>query len=264
MLTLLKLGGSLITDKHTPQTPKPAVIARLTQEIKSALDNNPDLKLVLGHGSGSFGHMSGRKYGTRAGVHDRAGWLGFAEVWHDARTLNQIVVEALFSAGLPVIAMPPSAAVITSDSVVTGWNLEPIRAALAAGLIPLVNGDTIFDRLRGGTILSTEDLFFYLASHLEPSRILLAGIEEGVWLDFPTCTRLINEITPENYSLLVAALSGSTGVDVTGGMADKVTQMLNLVTQHARLEALIFSGLHPGNVQHALAGQSPGTRIFSR
>ncbi|HSV85995.1 MAG TPA: isopentenyl phosphate kinase [Levilinea sp.] len=264
MLTLLKLGGSLITEKNKPMTCRPAVIARLAQEIKQALHRSPGLNLIIGHGSGSYGHVAARKYGTRAGVHDRHGWLGFARVWFDARALNQVVLEALVAAGLPVIAMPPSASAIARDGVVADWNLEPMRAALSAGLIPLVNGDTIFDRVRHGTILSTEDLFFHLAAQFDANRILLAGIEDGVWRDFPTCTQLIPEITPLNFPQVVTALSGSAGVDVTGGMADKVAQMINLVKSIPNLEALIFSGLQAGNVELALAGQCPGTRICSR
>jgi isopentenyl phosphate kinase len=262
MLTLLKLGGSLITDKNTAQTAKPEIIARLSAEIYQAWRANSGLQLVLGHGSGSFGHMSGRKYGTRSGVSDQQGWLGFAEVWRDARALNQIMVEALSQTGLPVIAMPPSAAVTAASGKVAAWDLEPMRSALSAGLIPLVNGDTIFDRDIGGTILSTEDLFFHLAPLLGADRILLAGIEQGVWIDYPACTELLEQVSPENYSQVVEALSGSAAVDVTGGMSDKVTQMLNLVKQLPNLEVQIFSGLEPGTVEQALSGQVFGTRIF--
>jgi isopentenyl phosphate kinase len=261
MLTLLKLGGSLITDKHSPQTAKPEVIARLADEIFRFWQANPDLQLILGHGSGSFGHVSARKYGTRMGVKDREGWLGFAAVWKDARALNDIVLEELTAVGLPIIAMPPSATVIASNGVVSNWNLEPIQAALLAGLIPLINGDTIFDRKLGGTILSTEDLFIHLAAHLPTDRILLAGIEAGVWADYPVCQHLVPHITPENYSSTVAALTGSAAIDVTGGMAEKVTQMLTLVKKHPHINALIFSGLEPGNIEQALADQFPGTRI---
>lgn len=264
MLTLLKLGGSLITDKNQPMTSRPEVIARLANEIKQALDHHPDLNLILGHGSGSFGHIAADKYGTRAGIQDQRGWLGFAEVWFDARALNQVVIEALAAAGLPVIAMPPSASVMARDGVVAEWNLAPLRAALTAGLIPLVNGDTIFDRVRRGTILSTEDLFCHLAAQLDVRRILLAGIEDGVWSDFPSCTRLLNEITPHDFPQIVSTLSGSAGIDVTGGMASKVAQMINLVKNKPDLEALIFSGLQAGNVELALAGHSPGTRISCR
>jgi isopentenyl phosphate kinase len=43
----------------------------------------------------------------------------------------------------------------------------------------------------GGTILSTEDLFTYLAGLLHPEQILLAGNEPGVWADFPKNSRLL-------------------------------------------------------------------------
>ncbi len=260
-LTFLKLGGSLITDKDRANTPRKDVLARLAGEINSALNNQPEMRLILGHGSGSFGHTAARKHGTRQGVHGSAGWRGFCEVWKEARSLNQIVVESLAAAGVPVIAFPPSAAVIARDGQPASWDLAPIRAALAAGLVPLVNGDTIFDEERGGTILSTEDLFFYLAHQLEPRRILLAGLEEGVWADYPVCSQLIDTITPGTFPYYSAQIVGSASVDVTGGMLEKVRRMLDLAIHQPDFEAFIFSGLQPGAVASALGGSKIGTRI---
>jgi len=45
-------------------------------------------------------------------VHTSEEWLGFAEVWWDASALNRLVMDALHEAGLPAIALPPSASVI--------------------------------------------------------------------------------------------------------------------------------------------------------
>lgn len=260
-LTFLKLGGSLITDKDHPNTSRKDVLARLAGEIRSTLHNQPRMQLILGHGSGSFGHAAARKHGTRQGVSGPAGWHGFFEVWKEARALNQIVVEALAAAGVPVVAFPPSAAVIARGGQPISWDLAPIRAALAAGLVPLVNGDTIFDEDRGGTILSTEDLFCYLAQQFQPQRILLAGLEEGVWADFPVCSQLIETITPENFPDYTTQIVGSASVDVTGGMLEKVRRMLGLVIQQPDLEALIFSGRQPGAIASALGGSRIGTRI---
>ena len=262
MLYFLKLGGSLITNKNKPHTPRTRVIARLAGEMAEARRLNPDLQLVVGHGSGSFGHVPGDKYHTRQGVHTPSEWLGFSEVWQAARTLNQIVAEALYNAGLPVIAFPPSAAVLAQDGQVSRWDIQPIRAALSAGLLPLVNGDVVFDMVLGGTILSTEDLFSYLAQQLRPQRILLAGLEKGVWADYPVCSQLIATITPQSYPGLAAFLAGSAAVDVTGGMAQKVKSMLALVEQVPGTEALIFSGKRPKQVRQALIGAVPGTLIF--
>ena len=97
-LTLLKLGGSLITDKNRPHTPRLEVLARLAEEIAAARRQRPGLRLLLGHGSGSFGHVPAQKYGTCQGVHSADEWQGFVEVWHQAAALNRLVMEALRAA----------------------------------------------------------------------------------------------------------------------------------------------------------------------
>jgi len=258
VLYLLKLGGSLITDKSQAHTARLDVLARLAGEIAAALSDQPELRLVIGHGSGSFGHVAGQRYDTRNGVQNHEQWLGFAEVWKEARALNQIVVESLEAAGLPVIAFPPSAGAIAAGGQVSSWDLAPLRAALAAGLVPLINGDTIFDSRLGGTILSTEELFFYLAPRLGAGRILLAGVEAGVWRDYPERAELIPAITPQNFERIAQSLGSSAAVDVTGGMAAKVEEMLRLVERTPGLEVLIFPG---EDMARALRGESPGTSI---
>jgi isopentenyl phosphate kinase len=260
-LCFLKLGGSLITDKTLPHTPRLEVLARLAGEIAAAKRAHPALKLIIGHGSGSFGHVPASKYGTRQGVHTPDEWKGFVEVWKEAAALNHIVVEALFSVELPVITLPASASLAASDGQVSSWNLAPLISALEANLLPVIYGDVVFDRVRGGTILSTEDLFQYLAPQLHPQRLLLAGLEEGVWADYPRRTQLITQITPQNYGSFSQLLGGSASVDVTGGMESKVGQMLHLVEGTPSLEIWIFSGEKPGNVYQALSGKSIGTRI---
>jgi isopentenyl phosphate kinase len=262
-LFFIKLGGSLITDKNTPRTPRLDLLARLATEIKTAKPELGDLKLILGHGSGSFGHVPAEKYGTRQGVDSPDGWRGFAKVWHEAATLNRIVMDALHDADLPGISFPASGAVTAKDGQVRAWDLTPFVAALQAGLLPVVFGDVVFDQVRGGTILSTEDIFAHLARQLHPKRILLAGIDEGVWADFPACTRLIPEINAQNWETAAAALSGSAATDVTGGMQGKVRGMLDLVLEIPGLEVIIFSGKKPGNLAAALRGESLGTRIIN-
>ncbi len=63
---------------------------------------------------------------------------------------------------------------------------------------------------------------------------------------------MLREITPARAGELGSALGGSRGVDVTGGMATKVTQMLALVEQAPGLTVQIVSGLVPGMVRSAL------------
>jgi isopentenyl phosphate kinase len=260
-LIFLKLGGSLITDKGQPNTPRLEVINRLASELSDWIKSSHKTHLILGHGSGSFGHVPANEYGTRSGVDDEQGWTGFLKVWQAASNLNHIVIECLRSAGLPALALPPSAVVTASNKQVDRWDLGPLKAALKAGLLPVVYGDVAFDQTLGGTILSTEDLFSYLAHKLAPKRILLAGIEPGVWEDYPQRSRIVNEISPSNYVRYFDVLKGSQAVDVTGGMASKVSQNLELIKQVPGLEVVIFSGSQPGTLAQVLQGTASGTTI---
>lgn len=260
-IVFLKLGGSLITDKLSARTAHVDILDRLAGEIAAARQKRPDLCLILGHGSGSFGHFAAKKFGTYDGVHSPEEWRGFAEVWKDARELNQIVLEALHNAGLPVMAFPASALVTTARRRVLHWETETLRNALSQNLIPLVQGDVVFDTLLGGTILSTEDQFFHLATRIQPRRILLAGIEPGVWADFPACTQLLDTIHLDDYAKVATVLGGSAGVDVTGGMVHKVTRMLDVVRSNPGLEIRIFSGEESGLLEQTLLGAGSGTLL---
>jgi isopentenyl phosphate kinase len=217
--------------------------------------------MLIGHGSGSFGHVAGKKYNTRQGVSTQQQWQGFVEVWQQARNLNEIVIKALQQAGLPVMAFPPSASVTSRDGGIIAWDTAPIQAALNAGIIPVINGDVIFDSALGGTILSTEELFVNLQPQLHPSRILLAGLETGVWQDFPKRQVLIPSITPQIFLQMTASIKGSDAVDVTGGMYEKVRSMLSLLNMDPALKILIFSALGPNTLYHALLNKNPGTLI---
>jgi isopentenyl phosphate kinase len=276
-LTFLKLGGSLITDKTRPYTPRHETLARLAGEIAHARQVQPDLELIVGHGSGSFGHTPAKEFRTREGLptplklppnstnlgEEKEGcyWRGFSEVWFQATTLNRLVMEALHVAGVPALALAPVAAVTAENGKVLHWDLGPLKSALQAGLVPVVYGDVVFDSIRGGTILSTEDLFDHLARELHPTRILLAGLEAGVWADFPARTVRVDRITPDSFHELSQAVGASHGADVTGGMESKVRQMLGLVQQIPGLTVHIFSGEVPGNIERALQGEVWGTLV---
>lgn len=260
-LVFLKLGGSLITDKFTPSTAKPELIAALAVELTKFLTDFPETRLVLGHGSGSFGHAPAKKYGTRQGVSTPEEWRGFLEVWYQASALNRIVMDQLHEAGMPALAFPASSSAVVSDGKVLRWELAPMQDALDRGLVPVVYGDVAFDQVRGGTILSTEDIFVHLARQLKPNRILMAGVEDGVWADYPANTELISVITPETWQQKMGAVGGSAATDVTGGMSGKVSEMMSLVESIHGLEVLIFSAGEPGKLWRVMTGENIGTLL---
>ncbi len=260
MLYFLKLGGSLITDKTRAYAARREVIARLAEEVRLCLEARPSLSLLIGHGSGSYGHWAADPYGTREGVRTGAEWRGYAQVAAAAGRLNRVVTDAFLEAGVPVLSIQPSASARCRDGEVVYLDVGPIGEALNHELVPLVYGDVAFDEIRGGTIASTENLFAYLTHELEPERILLLSGVTGV-LDRDG--RLIPSITPDDMPELRRTLAGAEEVDVTGGMADKVGRMVALVQQRPQMTVDIFTGIRPGLLTRCLLDTElrAGTRI---
>lgn len=262
----LKLGGSLITDKRATEVVRHDVLNRLAGEIAEAHRANPTLPLVIGHGSGSFGHVHASRYGTREGVSNTEGWLGFARTGDAAARLNRIVTAALLEAGVPAWSLQPGAMVRARDGTIAHGLADSVIGALVHGLVPVLFGDVILDDRRGGTIASTEEVFEWLLPVLQPQRIVLAGEVDGIFsadplLD-PSATR-IPLLTPATVADIQAGLGGSYGVDVTGGMVAKVAQAVQMVASLLGLEVVICSGLKAGQIATALRAPEAtiGTRI---
>ena len=266
-LVFCKLGGSVITDKTRSETIRRGVLKRLASEIAAALNRQPGNGLLLGHGSGSFGHVAARRYGTRDGVRSAEDWRGFAQVAAVAARLGLIVADALLEAGVPVWPLSPSASARCSGGDLVSMAVTPVEEALSHRLVPMVRGDVALDDVLGGTIVSTEQVFAYLAQHLAPSRLVLVGQVDGVFEGDPLrdpSARQIARISAANWREVRGKLGASHAIDVTGGMLAKVEQMVTLARAHPGLVILLISGERPGALETALRGspeQAGGTLI---
>jgi isopentenyl phosphate kinase len=256
----LKLGGSLITEKARREAPRLDVLAQVSREIARALAARPALRLVLGHGSGSYGHFAAERYAIHRGCPDD--WRGYAETAAAAARLNRLVVDACLAAGVPVVALQPSASARTRAGQLQDLVTWPVSELLAHQLVPVVYGDVALDETRGCSIVSTEQIFALLARRLVPQRILLAGEVDGVYTADPQRDRAAKPIAVLTLAAFRAAeeqLAQARGVDVTGGMRSKIRQMLDLVESLPSLRVSVFSGLEPGRVEAALLGDAGGT-----
>lgn len=260
-LVFVKLGGSLITDKTKPFTARMDVINRLAKEIHEA-EGEGKLKLLVGHGGGSFPHVPAKKYQVHKGVISPETYRGIAEVQDAASKLNRIVVESLIEAGENAVSVQPSACAVAREGKIVHFDVRPLRKMLSENLLPVPYGDVVVDLKRGCSILSTESIFDYLARKLKPSRIVLAGVTDGVFTSDPQISEKaerIPEITPANFDSIRASLSGSHGIDVTGGMLHKVEILLGLA--EFGIPSNVINGLEEGNLKNALLGKKVGTVI---
>lgn len=195
--------------------------------------------------------------------------------------LHDIVLESAVRAGLPVMSISASSSALCSNGGLVSLAHHQIELALSHNLIPLLHGDVAFDSERGGTVISTEEIFSFLATKLSPSLVLLAGIEEGVltrWPDGDVIAQLPREGSAGASSvrrvcvthlrrLDEAHVSGSHAADVTGGMRGKVKEAREILHRSSAPTAavLIFSGETKELVRRAMLGEEVrGTWIGHR
>jgi isopentenyl phosphate kinase len=267
-LIFIKLGGSLITDKTRRYHARRDVIGRLGREIATALEADPNLRVLLGHGSGSFGHVAAlaRGYDRQRG-HPTP--LALARVAAAASALNQVVKEELVAAGLPVLSLAPSVTGILVNDAYRFEAAEQIERLFERGIMPLLYGDVAVGAGGRTGIASTEMVFYSLARRLKPRRLYLLGIVDGVFEYTPDAALpnppIIHDISPNNWAQIQAGLGGSHGTDVTGGMLAKIRETLDIVEAVAGLDARIINGQTEGLLERLLLNPSlPGGTTISR
>lgn len=247
-MLLVKLGGSVLTDKARLRTPRKAAILRLTKEIAGLGD-----EVIVVHGAGSFGHILARKYDLN-GPASRDKAKGAAIVQRDVRALDALVVDGLVKAGLAPVVLPPSAVLGLDDRRVASFDVEPFRAYLAQGFTPVTFGDVVRDRARGVAVCSGDVLVLELARAFHPRCVVFATDVDGLFTADPRRSKDAQLLLSASAADLTNIDFGpAKGPDVTGGIEGKVRRMLEIAS-HAD-ETLIVNGNVKNRVRDALRGR---------
>jgi isopentenyl phosphate kinase len=258
-VTLVKLGGSLITDKSRPLTPRAETLARLAEEIVTA---NRFGSLIVGHGSGSFGHVAAAAHSIQRGVHSAEQVDGVAETQVHAHRLHRLVAETLWKAGARPFSIAPSSCVVATAGDAGSLEIEPFVRALDLELTPVTFGDVVMDRRWGGSICSTEHVFELLVASMASAGV---GVERVLWLGttdglYDKSGETVPRVDERNRSESLAVAGDSADADVTGGMQLRVATALRLAERG--VPSWIGNGLEPGRLHDALLGRDvPGTVV---
>ena len=256
-LTVLKLGGSAITDKARECTPNIPTIQNVADQLR-----NYYRPLLLIHGGGSYAHPFVAKSGLGKGLHDRAQLRSISETEFYLGQLTRIICASLLLRGKRPVPFHPMSFVTFDNGKVNRILMDPIRKALQAGLIPLLHGDLVFDESRGIGVLSGDRIASLVGQRLGASRVLLGSDVDGVYSQnpktFPSAT-LFSEVTAKNFRSVLEASRGPSG-DATGGMAEKVKQALQLAKNGC--ECYIFNLKEKNALRKVLEGdRTTGTRF---
>ena len=253
-ISLIKLGGSLITDKREPRTARREVISRVAAEVRDLRRESPS-RWIVGHGSGSFGHVEAARHRVQDGFDSVAQLPGIAATAQAAAELHRLLVAALLEAGAAPFSYAPSSAVVAENRVPVTIAVEPLLRSLELGLLPVVYGDVVMDRTQGCAICSTESVFVALVRELRRDgrnvdAVYWFGETDGV-LDRQG--EVISSIRADSAEQAIEAARGAVGTDVTGGMHHRLTTALDLARLGVR--SWIGSGLESGSVVRAARGE---------
>jgi len=253
-IILIKIGGSLITDKNKAFTVNEKALDKICREIKR-VKNITDKQLVIGHGAGSFAHFTAKKYQRKHGYCKRNNFFGMADIQNSAAKLNRIIIEKLLKLKVPAISINPSTSYISDNDKLKSLDVNSLKESLKLGLLPVLYGDVIFDASKDYTIFSTEKVLGFLAEKLlkegyKVEMMIQCGQTNGV---YDEKGQTIPEITEKNFKNVKSSLTGSSGIDVTGGMIHKVEESLSLAKKGVKV--LIIDGVEKGSLVNAIKGK---------
>lgn len=250
---ILKLGGSVVTEKDKAFTPNMDAIERLTKEVSKA-----DVrKLVLVHGGGSFGHPLAKQYGTKEGFTGSPSQIiGFSRTHEAMVALNKLIVDALIRHNIPAVGLAPSSFIFTKSGRIQHFEDKPLTRFLEMGFVPVLYGDAVLDLEIGFTILSGDQLTVSLALKFNAQKILFGVDVDGLFTSDPKIcpsARLIPRLTLHELRNMQHKIEESKFTDVTGGMFGKILELMPAVENG--IQVMIVNAAKPNNVYKALKGE---------
>ena len=243
-LKLLKIGGSVLSDKTKPFHVRYGRLRGIAAEISRYLAETGD-RLVVVHGGGSFGHFVALTHLEEKGGYDVE---ALAQISLAMNELGLLVADFLHSEGVPAVLMPTHA-VWHEGGLIPG----PVREVLEAGGVPVLYGDIVS---LGGElrIVSGDEVMEQLAEKLPASEAFFATDVDGIYDRHPSepGAVLVEHATPSQL-LGVETGRGAGKFEVTGEMSSKLGAIVRIARMGLRV--IVFNGLRPASFYKALRGE---------
>ena len=208
-MILIKLGGSIITNKEKPLSPRRKTIDILTKSLKKISE-----PIIIVHGGGSYGHYWSVKYDmhTKEKKYDIR---GVAIIKNSMIELNKIILDSLLKNKLSPYCLPPTD--FMSGNKPVSKKVKEIEKIAKSGMIPVTYGDALWFGQNKTFILSGDKIMTHIAKILKPRLTIFALNEDGVYSDLKS-KKLIYELKGERPSI------SENKLDVTGGMTRKIEE----------------------------------------
>jgi isopentenyl phosphate kinase len=263
---VLKLGGSLLTDKSKPYEARPALIDSVAKELSECMQEGLIESLVLVQGVGSYGHPPVLEHALHKGFHDEKQLLAISKTQRTVNKLRDIVVESLQNHGIPVNLMHPSSMLVAEKMHISDYFLDALKGWMSIGTVPLVGGDMLYDTQMGFSVGSGDPIAVLLARELGAKRLIFATDVLGIHEQDPKTNPgapLIREINLNALDQFLERMGKSGVVDASGAMKGKLGALKPAEELlKGGLEVALLSMMQPNQLKRYLKGEDvDATRI---
>ena len=247
---IIKLGGSVITDKSKKYSFRKEASDRLSKEIKKA-----NKKVIIVHGAGSFGHILAKKYDLNSGHKNDEQLRGFSLTHTMVQKLNTMVLDSLHENAIDAVSISPHSVLKLDDHKPLKFNIEIFKDSIEKGFTPVTFGDVVLDKKLGFSICSGDLLIQLFAEYFKPEKIIFVLDEDGIYTSNPKINKnakLIKSTTLDalnNYTT-----SADAHADVTGGMGGKIGVISNI--SKLGIDTILLNGNKPDRLYKVLVGEA--------
>jgi len=246
---IIKLGGSVITDKAKECTFKQKIMDNLSEQIKKA-----DKEIIIVHGAGSYGHVLAKKYDLNSGYKRLEQLKGFSVTHEKVQALNSLVLKSLQNAGMPAVSISPHSTVKLNDHKLEKMNYEMFKEYLMKKFVPVTFGDVVLDKNLGFSICSGDLLVQALAKHFKPEKVIFVMDEDGLYSSNPKKdkkAKLLEKTTINELEKLTT--SPDSHADVTGGMQGKIDNIKKIT--NLGIDTILLNGNKADRLYQVLVGE---------
>jgi len=248
-MLVIKIGGSVITDKSKKSYFKQKVMKRLAFELK-----NSNKEIVLVHGAGSFGHVLAKQYNLNDGFKNSSQLKGFSVTHAMVQQLNSLVLKELHEVGVLAVSIPPHAFLKLNNHKPISSDFNIFKEYLKLGFTPVTFGDVVLDETLSFSICSGDLLLQMLADWLKPDKIIFVIDEDGLYTSNPKIDKNAEFIRKANIDELEnLTTKPDAHDDVTKGMQGKIETIKNIA--NLGIDTILLNGNVDNRLYDILTGQ---------
>ncbi|WP_299491112.1 isopentenyl phosphate kinase [uncultured Shewanella sp.] len=232
---IIKLGGSIITDRQKPYTLEKETCRHLIKKIKK-LKQQSTRPIVLILGGGSFGHPSVHQYNL-ANAGSYSNLQQFSRLTLSLYQLVQEFMEVGYEESVDFSPFQSNSLFVSRNGQIERVFDDPITNCFKLNHIPLLTGGVAFDLEKGQMIFGSDRVPELIATMYPSGQSIFVSDIDGVY--DASKNQIYKRITPTDYEAICHSIFESQKLDVTNGMQGKVDSAMRLV--HLGVESVICS-----------------------